>query len=131
MTATLTDPSGNTSVLTYRVRFPNHDHGAAWELLSMEYNGAVTAVPETVLRYRWLQKKDRYHLFAAYAKTIGQRLEAHYRPRQDVTILMTRPEDLNDEDDDSRIDMRPTRERLPGLVVPYLETKEGKVNIKY
>jgi pimeloyl-ACP methyl ester carboxylesterase len=131
MTATLTDPSGNTSVLTYRVRFPNHDHGAAWELLSMEYNGVVTAVPETVLRYRWLQKKDRYYLFAAYAKTIGQRLETHYRPRQDVTILMTRPEDLNDEDDDSRIDMRPTRERLPGWVVPYLETKEGKVNIKY
>jgi predicted nucleotidyltransferase len=130
MTATLTDPSGNTSVLTYRVRFPNHDHGAAWELLSMEYNGVVTAVPETVLRYRWLQKKDRYYLFAAYAKITDQQLEAHYRPKQDMTLIMTKPEDQEEEDNDS-VDIRPAKERLPGLVVPYLETKEGKVNIKY
>lgn len=68
---------------------------------------------------------------ASYIHAQHDKLEAHYRPKQDVTVIMTKPEDLDASEDDSQVDLRPVREKLPGLIAPYVETEKGQINIAY
>ena len=44
---------------------------------------------------------------------------------------MIKPVDINDDDSDEDADARPTKVKLPGFVVPYLITKQGKIIISY
>ena len=79
-----------------------------------------------------MNKKGGYTTFAAHLKTATTILESHYRPKKDVTILMTKPTDLDDsEDDGDNVDARPIKQKLPGMVIPGLQTNHGSIVISY
>jgi hypothetical protein len=44
---------------------------------------------------------------------------------------MERPQDIIDDDWDDESDRRPIRKKLPGMVVPYMQSEKGNVAIKY
>jgi len=44
---------------------------------------------------------------------------------------MTKPQDLDDADSDDDSDVRPTKQILFGMVVPYIRTEMGRVIIGY
>ena len=84
------------------------------------------------LKYKWnTNKKGDYTTFAARLKTASSTLESHYRPKKGVTMLMTKPADLDDRDDGDDVDARPTKQRLPGMVVPGFVTNNGIVSVNY
>ena len=99
-------------------------------LAGLTYDGVATSSLAT-LKYKWSteQKPNVYSMFAAYIKTLTTKLETHYRPRKDKTILMLNPVDLDDSDNDDGSDARPVRLTLPGMVVPYILTSRGVVRV--
>ena len=58
-------------------------------------------------------------------------LEAHYRPKKNATWIMEKPRELDEDDNDDDVEKRPTWKKLPGLVVPYLQTEQGKIKVGY
>ena len=44
---------------------------------------------------------------------------------------MEQPQDLNDDERDDESERQPIKQKLPGLVVPYIQTAHGVVEIKY
>jgi hypothetical protein len=70
-------------------------------------------------------------MFASYIQIASTSTESHWRPKKNQTIVMTKPTDLDDEDGDDEVDGRATKIKLPGFVVPYLTTKQGKIIINY
>ena len=132
-TATITDQAGNTTELAYQEKFPNIKWIPQIEVISIKYNGVLTNLKNTKLKYIWIydKKKAKYKLFASSLRTSSSAIESHYRPKQNITILMSKPEDLKDEDNDDKADKRPIRQKLTGLVIPEFVTKKGTVEIKY
>ena len=132
-TATITDQAGNTTALIYREKFPNIKWIENIELVSIEYNGVLTDLKNTKLKYIWIfdKKKEKYRMFATNLRTSSDAVESHYRSKQDITIIMSKPQELDDSDDDSSADKRLIREKLAGLVIPEFVTKQGVVSIKY
>ena len=68
---------------------------------------------------------------ASYAKSATSSVETHYRPRKGITIVMTTPLDLDDNDDGDEVDVRPTKEKLNGVHVIKLKVSGGKIYISY
>ena len=132
-TVTIADMAGNTTVLTYTEELPSPAKRDTITLTSIRYNGIVTDLSDTTLKYKWnVNKKGGYTTFAAHLKTATTILESHYRPKKDVTILMTKPTDLDDsEDDGDNVDARPIKQKLPGMVIPGLQTNHGSIVISY
>lgn len=127
-----TDTAGNTTALVYTEKLPSPDRRDTIQLESIAYNGATTMLKSSSVSYKWrLDKGGKYQLFASYLKTASTTLESHYRPKKNKTVIMTRPQDLDDSDSDDDSDMRPTRETLPGMVIPYITTKNGSLIIGY
>jgi hypothetical protein len=101
-------------------------------ITSLSYNGIPVPIVPTTVQYKWATKKDgTYAMFAAYLKSGSTTLEAHYRPKKNITIFMQKTEELDDEDADDRCESRPIRFSRPGMVIPYLETRKGEVVIGY
>lgn len=127
-TATLTDRSGNTTILTYGEKFPNRDKGTVVELISIKYKDDVERFFHgTELKYKWSMD---YKMFASFLKTKNASVESHYRPKKGITLLMEKPRDLDwDGDDDS--DRRPIKQKLSGMVIPWMETERGEIGIYY
>jgi pimeloyl-ACP methyl ester carboxylesterase len=133
-TATITDQAGNVTILKYTEKFVNHNRRVAVELNSISYNGVVTNLYDTIAKYNWtLGRKDEiYRMFATNLHTASSTVESHYRPKQNITMIMTRPQELDDNrDDDNDADRRATKQKLAGLVIPALVTKQGVIEIKY
>jgi hypothetical protein len=133
-TATVADQAGNVTILKYTEKFVNHNRRVAVELNSISYNGVVTNLYDTIAKYNWtLGRKDEvYRMFATNLHTASSTVESHYRPKQNITMIMTRPQELDDNrDDDNDADRRATKQKLAGLVIPALVTKQGVVEIKY
>ncbi len=131
-TVTALDESGNTAVLTYTKTLPEAERRIRATLTSLSYNGEEDSLAKTLVQYKWkVNKKGDYTMFAAYLRTASSTLEAHYRPKKNVTVIMTRPTELDDRDEDDDSDTRPIRTKLPGLVIPGLQTEQGSVNIIY
>lgn len=98
---------------------------------SLSYNGIVTPVTAT-LTYKWrTNKQGEYTMFAAYLKTASTTLEAHYRPKKNQTIIMTKPTDLDDADSDDDSEARPIKTKLSGMIIPSIVTSQAKLNITY
>ncbi|MDO8241171.1 MAG: hypothetical protein Q7T51_04295 [Candidatus Moranbacteria bacterium] len=133
-TATITDQAGNVTILKYTEKFVSHDRRVAVELNSISYNGVVTKLHDTMAKYNWSlnRKGATYSMFATNLRTSSSAIESHYRPKQNVTMIMTRPQELHDDrDDDDDADRRAIKQKLVGLIVPELTTKQGIVEIKY
>ncbi len=131
LTATLTDQAGHTTVLAFEKK-KDKDRRIDLTLQSIAYDGMETVVPAS-LQYKWVYnaKKGKYQLFASSLKTTDRAIESHYRPKQDVTIIMEKPQGMDDRDEDIDAERRRVKEKLPGMAVPYVETVRGMVNVKY
>ena len=131
-TATLTDDAGNTTVLTYTQKPSDSKQRETATIASVSYNGIVFSFIPTKLQYKWkINKKGKYTMFVAYLKTASSTVEAHYRPKKNVTVIMTKPVELDDRDEDDDAETRPARTKLPGLVIPGLQTEKGSVKVIY
>jgi hypothetical protein len=100
---------------------------------SLIYDGVNTSIPNTTFKYKWATTTPAvtYKMFAAYLTTNSTSTEAHYRPKKGVTIIMSIPIDLDDNDADDACDARPTRQKITGFVVPYMQTNKGTVSVSY
>jgi hypothetical protein len=133
-TATLKDQAGNTTVLVYAEKLQNRERRIAVELKSVSYNGSIAELSDTVARYNWNTGKKgvAYAMFATHLRTASIAVESHYRPKKNITIIMTKPQELDDSnDDDNDIDNRPVKQKLSGMVIPALVTKQGAIEVKY
>ena len=85
----------------------------------------------TKISYKWRIKDGMYRLFASNLSTVSTTTESHFRPKKNITLIMSRPTDLDDDDNDDTSDVRPARLKLTGMVVPYMVTNAGKIIITY
>jgi|GEM_PF-830432 len=130
--AILTDEAGHTTKITFK-KEKDKDRRIDITLRSIAYDGVVTNWKDTSLQYKWnIQKKTgKYMVFAAEAQTQNEQVESHYVAWRDMTYLMTRPQALDDDENDSHFEFRPTRQAVKGMAILRLETKQGKVSVVY
>ncbi|MGB5018940.1 MAG: hypothetical protein WBO66_04380 [Candidatus Moraniibacteriota bacterium] len=88
-----------------------------------------------MLEYKWQMERrdaDQYRTLSAYLRGGALGLESHYNiPKKNETWIMERSGNLRDDERDDDSDRRPARKKLPGMVVPYMESEQGKINIQY
>jgi len=131
-TVTARDEAGNTTALVYTEQLPSPDQRDTIALKEISYNSATSTIASTTLSYKWRINRDgSYKLFASNLRTASTTLESHYRPKKDTTVIMTKPTDLADLDTDDDSDVRPIKQTLPGMVVPYVRTEERRVVISH
>jgi len=126
------DETGNTTILIYTEKLPSPPKRDAINLISLTYNNATTTLADTALKYKWANKPDgSYRMFVSHLQTSATTTESHYRPKKNITIIMTKPVDLDDDEDDDESDTRPTKQKLPGFIIPALVTERGVVKVDY
>jgi len=134
-TVTIKDVAGNTTKLIYAEKLPSPVKRDFINLVAISYNGATSSIPAT-LKYAWGMKNDgTYKKFASVFATSTVVIESHYRPKKNITILMNKPIDMDDSDNDAEdgddVDTRPIKTKLTGFVVPSIVTKQGKISVTY
>ncbi len=131
-TVSLIDEAGHVTLLTFS-DVKDKEHRIVRTLESISYDGQVTKLSDTAFRYKWVynEKEKKYLILASFFRSGEMKVESHYRPKKDVTVIMEKPEELDEEEDDDRVDTRPMKKELSGLVVPFMQTGQGKVKISY
>jgi hypothetical protein len=130
----ITDEAGHTLKVIFTDLKPKTKLGRInMAISSLVYDNATTTIASTTFKYKWATTTPNttYKLFAAYLTSTSTKIEAHYRPKKGVTILMTTPIDLDDADTDDDADVRPTKEKIAGMVVPKIVTNRGAIKINY
>jgi pimeloyl-ACP methyl ester carboxylesterase len=128
---TVTDASDNTLRIPFLSR-KEKNRRALLSFNTLVYNGSTIAIATTTVKYKWkTDASGKFTMFAAYIKTGSTTLEAHYRPKKNHTIIMSKPADFDDSDSDDECDNRPVRTKLQGLVIPGVQTSSGSMNIIY
>jgi len=131
-TLTARDVAGNTSSLIYTEMLPSPVQRDTISLQALAYNGATSTLVNTSISYKWrVNGNGSYKLFASFIHTAATSTESHFRPVKNTTIIMTKPIDLDDADTDDDVDIRPTKTKVSGLVVPYMRTEKGNLIINY
>ncbi|MBI2439454.1 MAG: hypothetical protein HYV45_02550, partial [Candidatus Moranbacteria bacterium] len=133
--AIITDQAGHTTSLSFE-KTKDRDGFIFVRLLSIGYDGEETTLKDTETQYQWkIDKQENYRFFASSLKAGETRLESRYFSKKDETRIMEKPKYLkedNDEENDSEDnDKRPSKTKLPGMVIPYLESEKGEIGIKY
>jgi hypothetical protein len=133
MLATLTDEAGHVTSLSFE-KSKDRNGFLFVRLQSIGYDGSETTFDTALLQYKWQMERrnvGQYRTLSAYLKGGISGLESHYIPKKNETWIMERSGILRDDESDDDSDRRPTRKKLPGMVVPYMESEQGKINIKY
>jgi len=131
-TVTIQDEAGNATTLVYTEKLPSPERRDVISLVSISYNGEVHNFGTTTLKYKWNMKQDgTYKMFASTFSTSTVVIESHYRPKKNITVLMNKPIDLDDDENDDEVDVRPIKTKLQGFVIPSITTKNGKINVVY
>jgi hypothetical protein len=128
----LIDKAGNITIVHFASLIHKHDYIKAI-VDSISYNGVVTPV-HAELSYKWKKNRQgKYVQFAFYLHTENMTVEAHYRPKKNVTIFMLKPINGVDDDDadDDVCDHRAVRETVKGFVIPGVNSSGGKFSIIY
>ena len=127
---TIIDAAGNITII-HIATLKEGNRRIKAQIDSLSYNGIVIPVTAT-LTYKWrTNKQGEYTMFAAYLKTGSTTLEAHYRPKKNQTIIMTKPTDLDDADSDDDSEARPIKTKLSGMIIPSIVTNQAKLYITY
>ncbi len=130
----ITDDAGHTLNVLFGDLKPKAKPGRInIAITGLVYDGATTTVASTTLKYKWATTTPAttFKMFATYLTSTSSKVEAHYRPKKGVTIIMTTPVDFDDADTDDNVDLLPVRERLTGMVVPKITTNKGSIKITY
>lgn len=130
--ARLIDEAGHSTEVVLEKDELN-DHFSNFSPKTITYDGVKAEFSNALLQYKWLfdSRKNRYLLFGTHIRTDAELLEAHYFPKRNETWLMEKPRELDDKDNDDDAERRPSWKKLPGMVVPYFQTNQGKINIAY
>ncbi len=124
------DAAGNITKLLYTELLPSPPQRDTVTPFALVYNNATTTVAGSV-SYKWRISGSLYRLLASYMRNATTSLESHYRPNKSKTIIMTKPVELTDADTDDDSDMRPIRQTLSGIVLPFMVTQRGSLLINY
>jgi hypothetical protein len=131
-TLTARDASGNTTSLVYMEKLPSPDHRDTIVLNSLTYNGATVKLDTASVSYKFqLDNSGGYKLFASFIQTSATSTEAHWRPKKGFTVVMTKPQDLDDANADDDADTRPVKLKVPGMIVPFLTTSKGAIRYSW
>ena len=101
---------------------------------SIKQNGISITKNPIPLTYKWTiggKKEPAFKPLASYVKTENSAVETHYRPKINVTTVMTKPVDLDDNDDGDEFDLRPTKEKLSGVHLIELKVEGGMIKVSY
>lgn len=114
--ARLTDEAGHVTSIAF-LREKQEKNELAFKVQSVTYDAVEMTVMKTAAQYEWQKNgKKPYQKLEAELRTATERLESHYMPKKNETWIRERNSEW---------------QKLPGLVVPYLETAEGLVQGKY
>lgn len=131
MLATITDEAGHTTSIAFE-KTKDRDSRLFIGIKSIAYDDNETVLSNAAVQYKWqIDRKNLYRLFAAHLRTTSADIESHYIQKKNETWIMERPRDLADDASDDDSERRPIRIKLPGMVIPYLETGKGSVKIGY
>lgn len=131
---TLTDEADNTTKLTFAESWRKKDRREKEKFIlhSIQYNDETPVIFQDIqLRYTYKEgrREEGVKAFTSALRTSTQKLTAHYLKKKNQTYIMDKTED--EEADPETCERRRVKTILPGLVVPYMETASGKINIKY
>ena len=131
MLATLTDEAGHMTSIAFE-KAKDRNGYLFMRMKSIAYDESEAMLSDAAAQYKWqIDRKHLYRLFAAHLGTASTDIESHYIPKKNETWIMERPRDLADDDNDDESERRPIRTKLPGMIIPYLETEKSSVNIGY
>ena len=131
-TVTAHDAAGNTTALVYTEQLPSPTGRDTIMPQALVYNGATTTLTNTSVSYKWrVNKNGSFNVFTSNLRTASTTIESHYRPKKNKTVIMTKPQELDDHDEDDDSDVRSAKQTLPGMVIPYMTTKNGSIIISY
>jgi pimeloyl-ACP methyl ester carboxylesterase len=130
MLATLTDEAGHTTSIAFE-KTKDRQGYVFVRVRSLGYDDSEWSLADARAQYKWrVDRKNQYKQLASSLKVGDVRLESRYMPLIDETWIMERPQDLGDDErgDESE---RPVKKKLPGMMVPYMQTTKGIVEVKY
>lgn len=129
MLATLTDDAGHTTSITFE-KTKDRRGFLAVRVRSLGYDGNEVNLTDALAQYKWrIDGKNQYRLFAAELRVGNQGLESHYIPKKNETWIMEKPRVLADDENDDESDRRPILKKLPGMIIPTLQTEQGSLRI--
>jgi pimeloyl-ACP methyl ester carboxylesterase len=129
----IADEAGNTTEILFS-KFKTKKNKLELVISGIKQNGVLVSTSTIPLTYKWNiggKKEPTFKTLASYVKTPATKVETHYRPKKDVTVVMTKPIDLDDEDDGDEVDLRPTKEKLSGMHTVQISVKSGKIEVGY
>ncbi|PIW93811.1 MAG: hypothetical protein COZ86_04390 [Candidatus Moranbacteria bacterium CG_4_8_14_3_um_filter_41_13] len=132
MTVTLRDEAGHTTVLFFQKEKDEQDNGhLKW--LSVVYDGTMIALHDTVIEYRWRLNRigGLYESFSASLKTDASSFFSRYMPKQNETWILDTSRERDDEknDQDEETDKLLVKEKLSGMIIPWMTTEKGIIKI--
>ncbi|MDO8566232.1 MAG: hypothetical protein Q7S04_03555 [Candidatus Moranbacteria bacterium] len=128
----ITDEAGHATILTL-VMSKDRERRILRSVESISYDGVLNLIANTALQYKWNleKKKNTYSMFASNMRTVSKTIESHYLPKKNITIIMQKPINLDERDEDSDVESRPVKEKLSGMIIPGLITEKGSVKVNY
>lgn len=129
---TLSDEAGHKTEIVFEKK-ENNNHRVDISPQSVSYDGIKTEFSKSLLQYKWFLdwRKKKYLLFGSHIAVDSEHLESHYFPRRNETWIMEKPQELDDANNDDAAERRPVWKKISGMIVPYLQTSQGKIEIKY
>lgn len=129
--AILTDEAGHTTSIAFE-KTRDQRLRIFLKVQALSYDGTEKIQTNTLAQYKWsVDNKKQYRMLATRLAAEKTNIESHYIPKRNETWIMERPRGLAADENDDDSDRRPVLKRLPGLVVPYLETLQGKLRAGY
>ena len=128
----VTDKAGNTTELFFS-KYKIKPKKIELIISSIKQNGELISTSTIPLTYKWNMPvgTTTFKTLASFTRTATSSTETHYRPKKNLTVIMTTPIDLNDTDDGDDIDVRPTKQKLVGIRVIKLTTERGIIMVSY
>jgi pimeloyl-ACP methyl ester carboxylesterase len=130
----VTDVAGNSTELLL-TKYKVKPKKIELVISGIKQNGVIISTSTIPLTYKWniltVGASTTIKTLASYTKTATSSVETHYRPKKSLTIVMTSPLDLDDNDDGDEIDQRANKEKLLGLRLIKLNTAGGKTYVNY
>ncbi len=131
MLATLTDEAGHTTSIAFEKTKDKKGY-IFMRVQAIGYDENETILSNAFAQYKWqIDRKKQYRLFASHLKTTSVDIESHYIPARNETWIMGQSQDLADNDRDDDAERRLVRQKLPGMIIPALLTRQGEVEAAY
>ncbi len=129
--ARLTDQAGHVTNIVF-LREKQEKNELEFKIQSLAYDALEMMVIKTEAQYEWEKNsKKPYQKLEAELRTATERLESRYMPKKNETWIREWAGDKEDHDDDEKHEPDSKWQKLPGLVVPYLITNQGRIMARY